>query len=318
MSSFNNQLQSIPGDTMTRTSYFARAFATAARRLVLVCVVYCTIGLLQNSAHAVSLQQLFAGATIDNGGMRFSNWQLISLDFTAATAPNLSLIDVTATVDDPRGLRFASGGQLTTQGLNLIELYFEYQVTVLSGAARMNSNRLQITGLTFNNAGGMAFVSADITSGVNALGATLAIANNETQFFSLLDIASFAPTAPIKVTTNVFVTGTLAVDTVNLTTFTQRFTRAVPGDFDSDGDVDGADFVIWQTNFPAASGKVLATGDADADGDVDGADFVVWQTNFPTSAAPGSSPVPEPASISMALVAAAFLGLKGRILGKIF
>src|SRR5262249_3722491 len=47
------------------------------------------------------------------------------------------------------------------------------------------------------------------------------------------------------------------------------------GDFDSDGDVDGADFVAWQSNFPKASGATRADGDADGDGDVDGADFVV-------------------------------------------
>lgn len=77
----------------------------------------------------------------------------------------------------------------------------------------------------------------------------------------------------------------------------------IPGDFDSDGDVDGADFVIWQTNFPATSGHVLATGDADGDGDVDGADFVVWQTNFPYTPGPGTSPVPEPAAWSLLLAA---------------
>jgi T5SS/PEP-CTERM-associated repeat protein len=78
---------------------------------------------------------------------------------------------------------------------------------------------------------------------------------------------------------------------------------AHPGDFDSDGDVDGADFVIWQTNFPATTGHVLATGDADGDGDVDGADFVVWQTNFPFTPGSGASPVPEPATWMLALVA---------------
>lgn len=67
----------------------------------------------------------------------------------------------------------------------------------------------------------------------------------------------------------------------------------LPGDFDSDGDVDGADFVTWQTHFPTATGTTLATGDSDGDGDVDGADFVAWQTHFPTSPAPG---VVEPAS----------------------
>jgi hypothetical protein len=73
---------------------------------------------------------------------------------------------------------------------------------------------------------------------------------------------------------------------------------ARPGDFDSDGDVDGADFVVWQTNFPAAGGHSLNTGDADGDGDVDGADFVVWQTNFPYT--PGAAvTVPEYSSLAM-------------------
>jgi hypothetical protein len=76
-----------------------------------------------------------------------------------------------------------------------------------------------------------------------------------------------------------------------------------PGDFDLDGDVDGADFVAWQTNFPKATGATLSQGDADADGDVDGADFVVWQTNFPFTPGPGAAPVPEPAAILLAVLA---------------
>jgi hypothetical protein len=77
----------------------------------------------------------------------------------------------------------------------------------------------------------------------------------------------------------------------------------VPGDFDSDGDVDGTDFVAWQTNFPKTSGATLAMGDADGDGDVDGADFVIWQTNFPTAAGIGVSSVPEPYSLSILFTA---------------
>jgi hypothetical protein len=84
---------------------------------------------------------------------------------------------------------------------------------------------------------------------------------------------------------------------------------AHPGDFDGDGDVDGADFVAWQTNFPKATGATLAEGDADADGDVDGADFVVWQTNFPFTPSPGTAAVPEPAAICSAIVALAVFGV---------
>jgi hypothetical protein len=72
-----------------------------------------------------------------------------------------------------------------------------------------------------------------------------------------------------------------------------------PGDFDGDSDVDGADFVAWQTNFPKAAAAVLAEGDADGDGDVDGADFVVWQTNFPFTPGGGASPVPEPHAVML-------------------
>src|SRR5690606_11755969 len=77
---------------------------------------------------------------------------------------------------------------------------------------------------------------------------------------------------------------------------------ATPGDFNSDGNVDGADFVIWQTNFPNNSGAAtLDIGDANGDGNVDGADFVMWQTNFPTIGG-GQTVVPEPASMMLMLI----------------
>lgn len=73
--------------------------------------------------------------------------------------------------------------------------------------------------------------------------------------------------------------------------------QTVPGDFDSDGDIDGADFVAWQTHFPISSGASLADGDADDDDDVDGADFAIWQEQFTTVQSAGAPPVPEPATI---------------------
>lgn len=78
------------------------------------------------------------------------------------------------------------------------------------------------------------------------------------------------------------------------------------GDFDGDGDVDGADFVIWQTNFPTTSGAQPSNGDADGDMDVDGADFAAWQSAFPGGA--GSSPVPEPSAILLMAFGALAIG----------
>jgi hypothetical protein len=94
---------------------------------------------------------------------------------------------------------------------------------------------------------------------------------------------------------NAIVDGVVLVDyfRVDPTGLFAPLPLAIAGDFDSDGDVDGADFVVWQTNFPTASGAILSDGDADGDGDVDGADFVVWQTNFPKTS-DSTLAVPEP------------------------
>ncbi|MDC0935965.1 S8 family serine peptidase [Pirellulales bacterium] len=71
----------------------------------------------------------------------------------------------------------------------------------------------------------------------------------------------------------------------------------LPGDFDGDGDADGADFLVWQRNSAFAStaqamidwqgqygqdvGQPVQTelGDFDFDGDTDGQDLLAWQRN---------------------------------------
>ena len=59
-----------------------------------------------------------------------------------------------------------------------------------------------------------------------------------------------------------------------------------PGDFDGDGDVDGADFLAWQT------------------GAATPADLTLWENNFGTSAAGASTgAVPEPTSICLLSIA---------------
>jgi hypothetical protein len=113
---------------------------------------------------------------------------------------------------------------------------------------------------------------------------------------------------------NVWSSGSFAQDLGPLRSW---WTAPQQGDFDGDGDVDGADFVVWQTNFPKSNGALLAQGDADGDGDVDGADFVVWQTNFPFSPGPGASPVPEPAGLLLAGVSIPAIILTIRRRGRI-
>jgi hypothetical protein len=83
----------------------------------------------------------------------------------------------------------------------------------------------------------------------------------------------------------------------------------IPGDFDSNGVVDAADYVIWRKSV-GQIGTGLAA-DANRDGSVTAADFDIWRSHLGQIASPGSgsvadSAVPEPAtliSISIAILA---------------
>jgi hypothetical protein len=93
----------------------------------------------------------------------------------------------------------------------------------------------------------------------------------------------------------------IAYDPPSLTTAP---TMPVAGDFNGDGLVDGNDLEEWQLGFGDGSGAA----DADGDGDSDGSDFLAWQRNLSGDATPAASAaIPEPATLSIFLVAASFL-----------
>jgi hypothetical protein len=103
----------------------------------------------------------------------------------------------------------------------------------------------------------------------------------------------------------------LAPDRVQITLDSVRYYTSVllestlAGDFDTDGDADGIDFLNWQIGFGISSGASLADGDANGDGKVDAADLQLWQTNFgvvtTASMAANSLAIPEPASAMLYL-----------------
>ena len=63
-------------------------------------------------------------------------------------------------------------------------------------------------------------------------------------------------------------------------------------DFDTDGDIDGADFLAWQRGFGTPNAN-KPDGDADNDNDVDADDLVVWSNQFgqPPTVAAASAPL---------------------------
>jgi hypothetical protein len=80
--------------------------------------------------------------------------------------------------------------------------------------------------------------------------------------------------------------------------------KPATGDFDSDGDVDGADFLIWQQGVGITGTAQRMNGDANGDLNVDGADLGVWRTQF--AGAPMTtavSTVPEPATAGLLILA---------------
>jgi len=70
----------------------------------------------------------------------------------------------------------------------------------------------------------------------------------------------------------------------------------IPGDFDDNGVVDGADLGQWESDY-----GVNGNSDADGDGDSDGFDFLVWQQNLTSAGGLAASvaSVPEPGSLAL-------------------
>ncbi len=82
--------------------------------------------------------------------------------------------------------------------------------------------------------------------------------------------------------------------------------RALYGDSNFDGIVDGADYTIWADHY-LQSDKSFVEGDFNQDGVVDGADYVLWADNYlqsDSSMQPllTTSAVPEPSSAMLGLV----------------
>lgn len=83
----------------------------------------------------------------------------------------------------------------------------------------------------------------------------------------------------------------------------------VPGDYNANGIVDGADYVVWRKNNGLTGGATTVQGDGTGDGNVNAADYTYWRTRFGNTSGSGSSlggaAVPEPAAAVLLLMGSA-------------
>jgi hypothetical protein len=82
----------------------------------------------------------------------------------------------------------------------------------------------------------------------------------------------------------------------------------LPGDFDEDHRVDGADFLAWQRSFGSTTNLAA---DASLNGTVDADDLAIWKQNLGRGW-PASAAIATPEPTTFALIAWSLLALNLR------
>jgi hypothetical protein len=233
---------------------------------------------------------------------------------------------VTALVDMPQnpGLRFDAGSQLRVIGMNAIDLHLRFRVEALGGTNSFVGQTLAVTGATFLGGGGSLFVSGDLSGNGGSLSSSVAILDNETPFFHATDTTTFAAKSQVDVVMNAFLTGIGQFDDVTLGVFTQRFDQTGPpgllGDYNDDGFVSAADYVVYRNRKAGIGGNTLVNEFA-TQGLVTVDDYHFWKMQYGPGAASGSSrgvaaEVPEPAAAALWLGALAGIVCRRWFLGR--
>jgi hypothetical protein len=163
-----------------------------------------------------------------------------------------------------------------------------------SGASDLALSSSWFAGTESNNIIGVDESSAFFTGNDNQLGVTAAA----------LKLGALADNGGSTLT-HAVLAGSVAIDVGNndaaaaLLTDQRGFDRVVRGtvdigafehainaDFDTNGNVNGNDFLLWQQGLGVTSGALHTGGDANFDGMVDALDLAVWQLQFGTSGTP--------------------------------
>jgi hypothetical protein len=143
-------------------------------------------------------------------------------------------------------------------------------------------------------------MSASVTNGTTTWSATLSPLLNAPWFFDGFSLDSFGVIA--RSTSGATLNGVFDFNISNLdyTGGTEYVPPSVPGDYNNNGVVDGADYVLWRDGGPLAN-------EVDNPGTVNAADYTEWRARFGNTSGAGSGlgagAVPEPTAALLALLA---------------
>jgi glucose/arabinose dehydrogenase len=86
--------------------------------------------------------------------------------------------------------------------------------------------------------------------------------------------------------------------------FRVRFAPAGNGDFNDNGNVDSADYIVWRKTLGATGIPAYSGADGNGDGNIDAADLDVWKLNFGKSLGLGSAAAYMPSDPAIATASA--------------
>ena len=160
---------------------------------------------------------------------------------------------------------------------------------------------------SFNAVGNTSTLAANLTPffGANTLPA--GAGNDFSATFDTSTIGNFSATYTLAFSDeNLAGATSLGTMTLTLTGVVEPAAVAESADFDSDGDVDGADFLAWQRGLGTAA-ATPSDGDGNDDQWVDADDLSIWSSQFGQTTISPLQAVPEPAAAWLAALAAMFL-----------
>lgn len=79
------------------------------------------------------------------------------------------------------------------------------------------------------------------------------------------------------------------------------------GDYNADGVVDGADFLVWQRTLGTPATPAGSGADGNGNGNIDADDLIVWRDHFGQTSPTPIAAVPEPSTLALALLSSVAL-----------